>query len=367
MPPTIKIPIDLGERSYSIHIGADLLQQPDQWQLDMHRRRALIVTDTAIAPLYLERLQNTLNTLGCDHEALLLPGGEEQKNFDTLQIILNTLLDQRFARDGLIIALGGGVIGDISGFAAAIYQRGIDYLQIPTTLLAQVDSSIGGKTAINHPLGKNMIGAFHQPRGVVTDPLTLRTLPERELRAGLAEVIKYSLIYDAPFFEWLEANIGRLLHRDLSALVYAIERSCRLKAEIVSADEHERGHLRALLNLGHTFGHAIEAGLGYGIWLHGEAVAVGICAAARMSFLSGRLTSDSNARIAALVGHAGLPTTFPAELSPRRMLALMANDKKVKQGRVYLVLLNAIGRSENTADYDDRHLLRTLEGADKTA
>ena len=358
-PYTTKVPVALGSHSYTITIDDGLLQHVDNWPMVLRSRRILIVTDTIVAPLYLTALQNGLTQRDCTHSALLLPTGESQKNFTTLQRILDYLMQERLARDGLIIALGGGVIGDISGFAAAIYQRGIDYLQVPTTLLAQVDSAVGGKTAINHPLGKNMIGAFHQPCAVLTDPSTLRSLPQRELIAGLAEVIKYGIIFNADFFSWLETHMTALRQGDLELLSTAIERSCRIKAAIVSRDEHERGE-RALLNLGHTFGHAIETGMGFGNWLHGEAVAAGMCAAARMSLFEERLDVDSVQRIENLITAAGLPTQIPSMLSPEQMLELMQSDKKVKRDRLYLVLINAIGHCENTAEYDVAALHRTL-------
>ncbi len=358
---TLHIPIDLARNSYTITIGIGLLQRPDSWPAVLRARRLLIVTDTVIAPLYLTALQSRLESYGCTCTALQLPTGESQKNFTTLQAILERLLQQHFARDAVVVALGGGVIGDLSGFAAAVFQRGIDYVQVPTTLLAQVDSAVGGKTAINHPLGKNMIGAFHQPCAVLTDPATLRSLPQRELQAGLAEVIKYGVIADPAFFAWLEKHIAALRQCDLDLLTTAIEHSCRIKAEVVSRDEHESGE-RALLNLGHTFGHAIEAGMGYGTWRHGEAVAAGMCAAARTSQLEGRLTADSVQRIEALVTAAGLPTQIPSTLAPERMLELMRSDKKIKRDRIHLILINAIGHCENTADYNAASLHRVLTG-----
>jgi len=334
--------VPLGDRSYPILIGAGLLGQPDLVVAALKSPRAAIVTNETVAPLYLERVAFGLRARGVRLTEIVLPDGEGEKTWLTLNHIFDTLLDQRCDRSTTVIALGGGVIGDLAGFAAASYQRGVPLIQIPTTLLAQVDSSVGGKTGINHPLGKNMIGAFHQPRLVVADTDTLATLPDRELRAGLAEVIKYGLIRDPAFFDWLEGNLERLLARETDALAHAIERSCANKAEIVAADEREAGE-RALLNLGHTFGHAIETGLGYGVWLHGEAVAAGTVIAATLSHRLGWLGAADLDRAVALLRRAGLPTRGP-QLSGDRYLELMSLDKKVDAGALRLVLLKGIGR-----------------------
>ncbi len=334
--------IDLGDRSYPIHIGAGLLTASGLIDRHVVGRQVLVVTNDVVAPLYLEPVMASITAP--DKASLVLPDGEAFKTLDTVNRIFDTLLERRYSRNATLVALGGGVIGDVVGFAAACYQRGIPFIQVPTTLLAQVDSSVGGKTGVNHPLGKNMIGAFHQPRAVIADTATLDTLPDRELCAGVAEVIKYGLIRDAEFFRWLEANLDRLLQRDPAALAFAIERSCRNKAEVVSADERESG-LRAILNFGHTFGHAIEAGCGYGKFLHGEAVAVGMCQAADLSARLGLLPAEDVARIVGLIGRAGLPTAPPAELDSERFLRLMAVDKKNVDGQIRLILLEAIGRA----------------------
>ena len=333
--------VALDARSYPIHIGEGLLARTELVAAHLKAPLAAIVCNETVAPLYLAAFSKALRELGVGLTEIVLPDGEEHKNWRTLNHIFDRLLENRCERATTIIALGGGVIGDLAGFAAATYQRGVPFIQIPTTLLAQVDSSVGGKTGINHPLGTNMIGAFWQPLLVLADTATLKTLPDRELRAGLAEVIKYGLIRDLPFLEWLEANIERLLARDNEALTYAIERSCANKAEVVAEDERESG-VRALLNLGHTFGHAIEAGLGYGEWLHGEAVAAGTAMAAELSRRLGWLTEADCRRIAALLGRAGLPTAGPA-LGAERYLELMALDKKVAAGKLRLVLLRRLG------------------------
>jgi 3-dehydroquinate synthase len=291
----------------------------------------------------------------------VLPDGEEHKNWQTLNSIFDALLSNRCERKSTIIALGGGVVGDLAGFAAASYQRGVPFIQVPTTLLAQVDSSVGGKTAINHPLGKNMIGAFYQPRMVLADTAILSTLPDRELSAGLAEVIKYGLIMDLPFLGWLEANMDNLNRREPGALAYAVTRSCENKAAVVAADERETGR-RALLNLGHTFGHAIEAGLGFGIWLHGEAVAAGTVLAARLSERMGFLTANDVERISRLFVRAGLPIAAPS-LGQDRYLELMGHDKKIENGRLRLILLRSLGEAFMTTEFDLRDLREVLSGA----
>lgn len=335
--------VALEERSYPIHIGRGLLQQIALISPHLKQKRAVIVTNTTVAPLYLDQLRSTLESAEISVLPVVLPDGEAYKTWETLNLIFDALLEARCERSTTLFALGGGVVGDMVGFAAACYQRGMPFIQIPTTLLSQVDSSVGGKTAINHPLGKNMIGAFHQPKLVLADIGTLDTLPDRELKAGLAEVVKYGLIRDLPFFEWLEANMPRLLAREPEALAYAVQRSCANKAEVVAADERETGD-RALLNLGHTFGHAIETGLGYGEWLHGEAVAAGTLIAARLSCLLGWLSSDDVLRIQKLFLMAGLPVKGPV-LGAARYLDLMSHDKKVIDGRMRLVLLTAIGKA----------------------
>ena len=350
--------VELGDRRYPIYIGSGLLGQADWLRLHIPSRQVLVVSNTTVAPLYLKRTLATLDGLRC--EAVILPDGEQYKTLAVLDEIFTALLQHRFDRNCTIIALGGGVVGDMAGFAAACYQRGVHFIQIPTTLLAQVDSSVGGKTAVNHPLGKNMIGAFYQPRCVLADTDTLTTLPDRELSAGLAEVIKYGLIRDLPFLEWLEANLDALLAREGSALSEAIERSCRNKAEIVAADERETGE-RALLNLGHTFGHAIETGTGYGTWLHGEAVAVGMVLAAELSVRLGWLSEKQVARIRTLLGRARLPLLPPPDLSANDFLRLMAVDKKVKDGRLRLILLRGLGQGVIADDVDPVLLRDTLE------
>jgi 3-dehydroquinate synthase len=317
----------------------------------------MIVTNTTVGPLYLDAVTRALP----DYQVaeVILPDGEEYKTLGTLNTVFDALLTRRFDRRCTLLALGGGVVGDIAGFAAASYQRGVDFVQVPTTLLAQVDSSVGGKTGVNHRLGKNMIGAFHQPRCVIADTATLETLPDRQLSAGLAEVIKYGLINDPEFFSWLEENIERLRRLEREPLGYAIERSCADKAAVVAADERETGQ-RALLNLGHTFGHAIETGVGYGAWLHGEAVAAGMCMAARVSQLLGWIGGDDEQRVCRLVERAGLPVEPPPTLPAARFLELMAVDKKVVGGQLRLVLLKGIGKSLVTADYDREMLERAL-------
>jgi 3-dehydroquinate synthase len=335
--------VELGERSYPIHIGTDVLSRIDLILPLIKQKKVVVVTNVTVAPLYLELLRSTLEKAEISIIPVILPDGEQYKTWETLNLIFDALLGARCERSTTLIALGGGVIGDMGGFAAACYQRGMPFIQIPTTLLSQVDSSVGGKTAINHPLGKNMVGAFYQPKLVLADISTLDTLPDRELKAGLAEVIKYGLIRDPAFFDWLEINLEKLLLRDKAALTYAVHRSCTNKAEVVAADEHERGE-RALLNLGHTFGHAIETGMGYGEWLHGEAVAAGTLIAAQLSQDLGWLSVESVQRIEKVFQRAGLPVTGPA-LGVARYLELMSHDKKVQDGRLRLVLLREIGQA----------------------
>lgn len=340
--------VSLGDRSYPIRIGRGLIDDPSLLLPFLKRPRVAIVTNEVVAPLYLERVVGGLANAGVRVDVAVLPDGESHKDWPTLNLIFDRLLAERCERSTTLIALGGGVVGDMTGFAAATYQRGMPFIQVPTTLLSQVDSSVGGKTAINHPLGKNMIGAFYQPRLVLADIATLDTLPDRELRAGLAEVIKYGLIRDPAFFEWLEQNVERLLARDAEALSLAVERSCANKAEVVAADETEQGE-RALLNLGHTFGHAIETGMGYGVWLHGEAVAAGTLMAAELSRRLGWLNAADVERIERIFVRAGLPVAGP-RLGAARYLELMSHDKKVEGGRLRLVLLRQIGKAVIHAD-----------------
>jgi len=334
--------VQLAERSYPIHIGVGVLTHADLLIPHLKQKKVVIVSNTTVAPLYLDRLRSTLEKAGISVLPVILPDGERYKTWETLNLIFDSLLGAHCERSTTLIALGGGVIGDMGGFAAACYQRGMPFIQVPTTLLSLVDSSVGGKTAINHPLGKNMIGAFYQPKLVLADIATLDTLPDRELRAGLAEVIKYGLIRDHEFFVWLEANMESLLAREREALAYAVYRSCENKAEVVAVDERESGE-RALLNLGHTFGHAIETGLGYGEWLHGEAIAAGTLIAAELSKRLGWIDGASVARIESLFLRAGLPV-YGAPLGATRYLELMRHDKKVQDGKLRLVLLADIGK-----------------------
>lgn len=335
--------VALADRAYPIHIARGLLGRIDLVLPFLKQAKVAIVTNTVVAPLYLQPFADALRQAGKDVIEIVLPDGEAHKDWATLNTIFDVLLARRCERSTTIIALGGGVVGDMTGFAAACYQRGMPFIQVPTTLLSQVDSSVGGKTAINHPLGKNMIGAFYQPKLVLADTDTLNTLPDNELRAGLAEVIKYGLIRDLPFLEWLEANLERLLARDPEALAYAIFRSCQNKAEVVAADEHEQGE-RALLNLGHTFGHAIETGMGYGEWLHGEAVAAGTMMAAELSCQLGWISAADVARVESLFLRSGLPVRGP-KLSVETYLELMQHDKKVQDGKLRLVLFKQIGQA----------------------
>ena len=354
------VTVGLGARAYPIHIGEGLLARADLILPHLPQRKVSVVTNTTVAALYLDKFSATLRGAGVEIVPVVLPDGEEHKNWQTLNAIFDALLSNRCERKSAIIALGGGVVGDLAGFAASSYQRGVPFIQVPTTLLAQVDSSVGGKTAINHPLGKNMIGAFYQPGMVLADTAILHTLPARELSAGLAEVIKYGLIMDLPFLGWLEANIGKLNERDPAALAYAVTRSCENKAAVVAADERETGE-RALLNLGHTFGHAIEAGLGFGTWLHGEAVAAGTMLAARLSERMGLLTDADVRRVADLFVRAGLPVEAPS-LGQDRYLELMGHDKKVENGKLRLVLLQSLGKAYMTSDFDLQELREVLAG-----
>ena len=350
-----RVEIDLGERSYPILIGSSLLDDPATWSGLPKAATALIVTNETVGPLYAERLQQALSHHYPQVHVLALPDGEAYKTWDSLNLIFDALLSRGCDRKTVLFALGGGVVGDMTGFAAACYMRGVPFVQVPTTLLAQVDSSVGGKTAINHPLGKNMIGAFYQPERVVCDLDTLQTLPERELSAGLAEVIKYGPIHDLAFLDWIEANLPALRARDPKALAHAVQRSCEIKAEVVGQDEREAG-LRAILNFGHTFGHAIEAGLGYGEWLHGEGVGCGMVMAARLSQRLGLLAEDKVERLVRLVEAAGLPVRGPQlkaghgegfeDLSnAQRYLQLMRVDKKAEAGEIKFVLVEDAGRA----------------------
>jgi 3-dehydroquinate synthase len=349
--------IALGERSYPIYIGSGLLDQSGFYASHIKGKQILVVTDETVAPLYLEKVLGQLKAY--QTVSLILPDGEQHKTLEVLSQIFDTLLTNKFGRNATLIALGGGVIGDMGGFAASCYQRGIPFIQMPTTLLAQVDSSVGGKTGVNHPLGKNMIGAFYQPQCVIADTDVLDTLDDRQLSAGLAEVIKYGLIRDAELFDWLEANMDALLSRNKEALAFAIERSCLNKADVVAEDETETG-VRATLNLGHTFGHAIETGMGYGEYLHGEAVAIGICQASDLSRRKGWLTDADVEKITALFKKARLPVSPPAELGPEQFLKLMSVDKKNVDGEIRLILLEAIGHATLPTGVDEKLLYATL-------
>ncbi len=355
----IELKVGLGERSYPIFIGEGLMEQAALFAPYIAGKKVMIVTNTTVSPLYERQLRKALSAYSVD--TVVLPDGEQYKDWQTLDLIFTALLEKTHSRKTTIIALGGGVVGDMAGFAAASYQRGVDFIQVPTTLLSQVDSSVGGKTAINHPLGKNMVGAFYQPKAVIIDILSLQTLPEREISAGLAEVIKYGLIRDAAFFEWLETNISLLKALDATALTYAIQRSCACKAEVVEIDEKEGG-LRAILNLGHTFGHAIETHEGYGAWLHGEAVGAGIMMAARLSRLQGWLDEKDLLRINQVLVEAGLPTEGPEGMLSDDYLLHMSVDKKVMDGELRLVLMKAIGEAVVTHEFSHEALLQVLKG-----
>jgi 3-dehydroquinate synthase len=350
--------VELGQRAYPIHIGCGLLERAELIVPHLLQKRAVVVTNTTVAPLYLECLTMALQAAGVAVIPVILPDGEAYKNFATLNLIFDALLSHRAERKTTLIALGGGVIGDLTGFAAASYQRGVPFIQVPTTLLSQVDSSVGGKTGINHPLGKNMIGAFYQPQLVLADTDVLNTLPDRELSAGLAEIIKYGLIGDLPFLGWLEANIGKLRARDPAALAYAIARSCQDKADVVAADEREAG-VRAHLNLGHTFAHAIETGMGYGNWLHGEAVGAGMVMAVDASQRMGWLSAADVTRARALIAAAGLPVTAP-DLGFDTYLEYMGHDKKVESGKLRFVLLKQLGQAVVTGDVPLTTLVATV-------
>jgi 3-dehydroquinate synthase len=349
--------VDLGDRSYPIHIGTGLLDNPDLITPHIHGKQVLIVTNETVGPLYLARIEVICADYQCD--VVILPDGESFKTLESVNSIFDALLKARHNRTTTLIALGGGVVGDITGFAAASYQRGVNFIQIPTTLLSQVDSSVGGKTGVNHPLGKNMIGAFHQPQCVIADTETLSTLPIRELRAGFAEVIKYGLICDSDFFNWLELNYRAVLSCDRLALAYTIERCCSNKAQVVAQDERESG-IRAILNLGHTFGHAIETAKGYGNWLHGEAVAVGMVMATDLSARLGWISVADAQRSKTLIEAADLPTAPPKDMSSQQFMELMAVDKKVLDGALRLVLLTAIGEAVISSDFSPQALADTF-------
>lgn len=353
-----RVDIQLGERSYPIYIGKGLLEHSHELLQALPARDLLIVTNTTVGPIYADTVQARLQHAGKRIAKLELPDGEQYKTLATTGTIFDALVTHRLNRDAALIALGGGVVGDIAGFAAACYQRGIDFVQMPTTLLAQVDSSVGGKTGVNHPGGKNLIGAFHQPRAVLADIDTLTTLPPREYRAGMAEVVKYGFIYDTAFLDWLEAHADALCAREAASLVHAIRRSCEIKAEVVGQDEREHG-IRAILNLGHTFGHAIETAAGYGEWLHGEAVAAGMAMALDMSHTLGSITRMELERGIRLLQKLGLPTS-PPRIGAPRALELMGMDKKVLQGKLRLVLLSRMDEARVTSEYPRDVLDRTL-------
>ncbi|MEN9705926.1 MAG: hypothetical protein RLZZ393_1805 [Pseudomonadota bacterium] len=355
-PTRLTLQVELGDRSYPILIGESILSDTALLQSHVQAQDILLVTNTTVGPLYAERVMSAL--AGKRVVDVRLPDGEQHKTLDNVSRVLDVLVANRFGRDSLVVALGGGVVGDLAGFTAACYQRGIAFAQMPTTLLSQVDSSVGGKTGVNHPGGKNLVGAFHQPSVVLSDTAALRTLPVRELRAGLAEVIKYAFVFDRDFLGWIEQNMDALLGLDPQALAHAIYRSCELKAEVVRRDEHERGD-RALLNFGHTFGHAIEAATGYTQWLHGEAVGAGMFIAADMSARMGLVSRHDVQRVEDILRRAGLETRAP-RFGAAKALDYMRVDKKVKSGRVRLVLLEALGRARFTADYPDDALAATL-------
>ena len=350
--------VDLGERSYPIHIGANLLSQKDLVTPHVTGSQVMIVTNDIVAPLYLEQAKTLFSDFNC-HE-IILPDGEKHKTLTDLNLIYDALLSNHFDRYCTLVALGGGVVGDMTGYAAASYQRGVNFIQIPTTLLSQVDSSVGGKTGVNHPLGKNMIGAFHQPSCVIADINTLNTLEDNQLSAGLAEVIKYGLIRLPDFIQWLEENIDKLLSRDPEAISYAIEISCQCKAEVVAADEREGG-IRALLNLGHTFGHAIESGAGYGNWLHGEAVGIGMLMAADLSMREGWISEQDVQRVKEIIEAAKLPVKLPSMMTYEVFMDLMRVDKKVRNGKINFVLYNSLGDAKVTHDFKADNLRQTIE------
>jgi 3-dehydroquinate synthase len=355
-----RITVSLDERSYPISIGAGLFNNPALISFISPKQKVVVVTNTTVAPLYADRVMALLSQQGCQSALLQLPDGEKYKNLDTFNTVMSFLIEHNYSRDVVLVALGGGVIGDLVGFAAACYQRGVDFVQIPTTLLSQVDSSVGGKTAVNHPLGKNMIGAFYQPKSVIIDTECLASLPAREFAAGMAEVIKYGIIYDGALFNWLEQNIDPLYALDQRALTFAISRCCAIKAEVVALDEKESG-IRALLNLGHTFGHAIEAELGYGNWLHGEAVSSGTAMAAKTAEIQGLITPAEFERIIALLKRAKLPVHTPESMSYSDFMKHMMRDKKVLAGQLRLILPTGIGQSEVRSDTPEKAIEQAIE------
>lgn len=357
MPNPINVTVDLGDRSYPIYIGSGLLADRQIITSHINGEQVCIISNDVVAPLYLEKLKELLT--GYQVSEFILPDGEAEKTLDNIAQIYDALLSNRLERNVTIIALGGGVVGDMAGFVAATYLRGVNFIQVPTTLLAQVDSSVGGKTGVNRPLGKNMVGAFYQPQCVLADTDTLNTLPDKELRAGLAEVIKYGLINNLDFFNWLESNTDNLKRRDEGSLIQAIKTSCEEKAAIVGADEKESG-IRAILNLGHTFGHAIETAMGYGTWLHGEAVATGMLMAADLSWRIGNLTIQDVARVKKLLQAAGLPVVPPESITNSEYLSLMSRDKKNIQGSIRFILLEKIGKALISSDVAPEVLEQTL-------
>lgn len=362
MPMMKTLTVDLADRSYPIFIGQKLISQAELYRPYIKSKQVMIVTNTTVAPLYLEQVKLALTDFDVDE--VILPDGEEYKNLDTLNLIFNALLEKRHNRTTTLIALGGGVIGDMTGFAASCYQRGVDFIQVPTTLLSQVDSSVGGKTAVNHSMGKNMIGAFYQPKCVIADISVLNSLPQRELSAGIAEVVKYGLICNREFYLWLNHSMEALAAYDAQALSKAVELSCLDKASVVAQDEKEGG-IRAILNLGHTFGHAIETNQGYGVWLHGEAVAAGMVMAADMSWRLGYITQDDVHALQRLLKRAQLPCVPPNEMSNQNFIDLMQVDKKVVDGKLRLVLLSAIGEAVVTSDFSADTLYRTLAAGEQ--
>ena len=352
--------VELDERSYPIYIGRDLIADSELLHRHLSGKQVVLVSNDTIAPIYMDRLRRSLGEQQLLTE-IILPDGEQHKTMASLNQIIDRVLEAGHNRSTTLVALGGGVVGDITGFAAACYQRGVGFLQVPTTLLAQVDSSVGGKTAVNHPLGKNMIGAFYQPQAVYIDLQTLQTLPDREFSAGLAEVIKYGLIADEPFYRWLQADLQKLLAREESALAEAVERSCALKADVVARDEREGG-VRAILNLGHTFGHAIEAEQGYGEWLHGEAVSAGMVLALRLSAARGAVSQDEVDALCSLLAKAGLPVDAPSGMTGEQFLVHMRRDKKVVDGRLRLILLREMGLAEVVDDVTEPEILGLFAG-----
>ena len=347
--------VALGERSYPIHIGEDVLTNAELLLPHIHGKKVVIVSNTTVAPLYIKKVKALLANSELAVVEVILPDGEQYKNMETLQTILTQMLESRCDRKTTVIALGGGVVGDITGFSAACYQRGVNFIQIPTTLLSQVDSSVGGKTGVNHPLGKNMIGAFYQPQVVLIDINTLDTLDDRQFSAGMSEVIKYGLLWDREFLDWLNDNMTALMARDKSLLIHAIHRSCEIKAEVVAEDEHESG-VRALLNLGHTFGHAIETAMGYGVWLHGEAVATGMVMAAQLSQSMGWLSEEDVDYTRAIMKKANLPIEPPEEMTSVQFNEIMSVDKKVLDGVLRLILMKQLGKAAVTSDFDHQAL-----------